>query len=701
MRRALEHMVEGAPVRVVQVGNNVFRLVRRRRTAEAPAPVVEEIQRDIIVTARKQAEPLSDVAAPISVYVPDAAAASGDARGAHDVATQTDGLTLTQMGSGRDKLFLRGIADSPFNGFSQSTVSVQLDDARITYDAAEPGIALVDVARVELLKGPQGPLYGTGALGGVYRIVTNRPVLGGFAGSGRFGVSLIDGGGPGAQAEGMINVPLASDTAAIRVAGYATLEGGWVNDTSGRRDINQTQTVGARTALRVAPAAGWTIDLAATAQRIAARDSQYVYQPGKDAARSLPVREPHATRLYLLQGSTSGPIGEQTLTVSTSHSWQDQLDLYDVSSGPFGSTARVFRDRRSYRVFDQEVRVASAPGGYFSWLAGASYLSATTQAFGDVQDASGGWTQVQRLHRAVSESAVFAEATMPVVPRLRATLGARVFRATTEDELEKAAGVRTQASKAIVGITPSASLAYTIAPGQQVYARFGTAFRPGGVDPANARTGRYDADEVRNFDLGGRVALDRGRLSIDGGLFSSIWQHVQSDYLLPSGLIATRNAGDARIIGLEAAIDWRPEGGWRIRAGTTLQRPRLTRAEDGTKLPRDRRLPVVPDVAGRIEISREMPLGSMTLSPYFAANFTGITRLSFDPGLDRRLDGYAIARAGAALTRDSLVARIDIDNLLDSHAAVFAFGNPFSIRSAQQFALAKPRTVTISLSHRF
>ncbi|MBN2971037.1 TonB-dependent receptor [Roseomonas aeriglobus] len=696
IRRALERLVDGAPVRVVQVGPTVFRLVRRRAAELADPPTVPP---DIVVTARKQSEALSGVAAPVSIYVPDDAAASGAARSAHDVAARVDGLTLTSLGPGRDRPFIRGVADSPFNGFSQSTVSVQLDDARITYDAAEPGLRLVDIARVELLKGPQGPLYGTGALGGVYRIVTNRPVLGAVEGTARFGVSAIGGGGPGGEAEGVLNLPLASDAAAVRLVGYAALDGGWIDDTGGRRNINQSQTLGARAALRVAPAAGWTVDVGGAAQQIATRDSQYVDRRGEEIGRSLPIREPRDTRLRLVHGTVSGPIGTPILTIATAHSWQDQNDIYDASTRPAGA-ARAYRDRRSYRVFDQEVRLSSGDGTAFSWLVGASYLAATTQASGDLQAVSLVSAPIFRLHRRVTEAAAFADGALPLTRRLRASLGARLFRTTTEDELEEEAGGIAATTKAIVGITPSASLSYEIVSGRVVYARFGTAFRPGGIDPSNTESGRYDADEMRSFDLGMRLSLDRGRLAIDGGLFRSIWKYVQSDYLLPDGLIATRNAGDADIVGAELAIDWW-RGAWRLRTGVTLQRPRLTRAPDGADLPEDRRLPVVPDAAGRIELSRAFRLGGTRLLPFIAINLQGASRLSFDDGLDRRLGGFAIARAGATLTRGPLVGRLDIDNLLDTRAASFAFGNPFSVRDARQYTPARPRTLSVSLSRAF
>ncbi|WP_447412480.1 hypothetical protein, partial [Clostridium perfringens] len=73
-----------------------------------------------------------------------------------DVALGLEGLSLTNLGPGRNRQFIRGVADSPFNGPSQSTVAVVLDEARITFDAPDPDLRLVDMERIELLKGPQG-----------------------------------------------------------------------------------------------------------------------------------------------------------------------------------------------------------------------------------------------------------------------------------------------------------------------------------------------------------------------------------------------------------------------------------------------------------------------------------------------------------------------------------------------------------------
>lgn len=704
---ALDRLLRGSDLRAQRIGNNTYRLVPRkhpRSTASTPEPEpAEQPAPDIVITARKLSEALSNVAAPVSVYQPDAARRRGVATTSHSVAAAIEGLTVTNFGPGRDRLFVRGIADSPFNGFSQSTVSVQIDDGRVTYDAADPGLRLVDVSRVEVLKGPQGPLYGTGALGGVYRIVTNRPVLGIESGSAAMGFSSVAGGGLGGQGQAVLNLPLVSDVAAIRAVGYASADGGWVDDASGRRDSNRSFTYGGRIALRVAPADGWTIDVAGFLQSVDARDSQYVDRGAEDLTRSVPIREPLNGRLRIAQGTVAGPIGRLQLTVASSFTRQDQTNIFDATaSAPVLGTsgATTYRDRRVYNIFDQEVRLGSGPDARFSWLIGASYLSATTLAYGDISTTDRPWYPFFQLHRRISEGAVFADATWQLAPRLKVSGGVRVFRATTDDERTENSNQEFRA-KVLVGITPSASLAYEIASDQLIYLRIGTAFRPGGIDSANVRTGRYDADQVESLDLGTRLRLGGGKLLLEGGLFASNWNGIQSDYLEPTGLIATQNAGTARNFGVEASLDWRPGAGWWLKSGFTWQHPRLVTTSAGVDQPDDRRLPVVPDVAARVQLSRDFDVGGWRITPMLAGNLIGASRLSFDRGLDRHMPGYGMARAAITAEHSGLVVRLDIDNLFNGRADTFAFGNPFSIRATRQYTPTRPRTISVSVSRQF
>ena len=187
----------------------------------------------IVVTAAKRAQQLRNLARSVSVARLSDAQANDPDSGSGIVAASTEGLTLTSLGPGRNRMFLRGVADSPFDGASQSTVAVLVDDSRLTYSAPDPDLRLVDVDRVELLKGPQGSLYGTGALGGIYHIVTKRANTGESGGTVAGGIIGVDHGGVGASASAVANVALAPDTAALRLVTYATDEPGWI-DTGSR-----------------------------------------------------------------------------------------------------------------------------------------------------------------------------------------------------------------------------------------------------------------------------------------------------------------------------------------------------------------------------------------------------------------------------------------------------------------------------------
>jgi len=697
---ALDRMLHPFDLDALRVGSRAYRIVRRKRASEnvAASPIaVEPPVEDIVVTGRKQSEILSGVAAPLSVYVPHNASPPGVATATRDVARETVGFVLANNGPGRDRLFIRGVADSLLNGFSQSTVSVQLDDARVTFDAPEPGLRLVDIARVEVLKGPQGPLYGTGALGGVYRIVTNRPVLGGF--EARAGLALsTTAGGFGAQAEGVINLPLIRDRAAIRIVGYTAADPGWIEDAKFGRGLNRSTTRGARVTLRVVPFDDWTVDLTGAIQSLHARDSQHIF--GAGLTRDLPIREPRFGKVVIAQNTIAGSIGSLRLTVATGLTTQKQGDLHDTTAAPPTFPRPFYYDYREYLVATQEVRIGSPLGSRFAWVAGGSFMLARTKTYGPLLSGNGPSAGALSAQRRVIETAIFADASFPLFPRVRLGMGLRGFRTDTRDDRFESGYLAAQA-KTSLSATPSASLSYEIAPDQLIYARFGTAFRPGGLDPGNAATRRYLADEVRSIDLGGRIRLDGARLSIEGSLFGTTWNNLQSDYLQATGLIATRNAGRARAVGVELSADWRLADGWRLQGGGIWQRPRLTHGPDGAALVPNARLPVLPDVSARLALARETDLGEWRVTPVLSANLVGATHLSLDATLDRRVPAYVLGRFGVSAERDRLTVRADIDNLFDAGADTASLGNPFAARTTRQYTPVRPRTVSLAISRRF
>jgi len=253
---------------------------------------------EMLVTARKRPERLDALPAGVSVISGDQLVATGvsDVR---ETAGQLVGVLTTNLGPGRDKVLMRGLSDGAFTGRARSTVSSYLDDAPINYNAPEPDLRLVDVERVETLRGPQGALYGSGALAGVYRVVTNKPDPDAFSAGATLQAAQTKGGAASYVADGYANLPIAAGKGALRLVGYYDDQGGYLDNVSLHlSNVDSTNRQGGRAALRLALGDRWTVDVSAAAQRLHSRDTQYVTTPVRSKApseRFLPSARPTAT----------------------------------------------------------------------------------------------------------------------------------------------------------------------------------------------------------------------------------------------------------------------------------------------------------------------------------------------------------------------------------------------------------------------
>lgn len=616
--------------------------------------------------------------------------------GSREVTYQVDGLTLTNLGPGRNRQFIRGVADSAFNGPSQSTVAVQLDEARITFDAPDPDLRLIDMDRIEVLKGPQGPLYGSGALGGIYHMVTRKPDLSAASGEIRAIGETVDHGDLGWGSEAVFNFPVLNDRLGLRGVAYSERAGGWIDNIGRNRNANGTTTDGLRLTLRWQPAPGWTLDVAGTLQDTNSKDSQYVMAPDETSRANVRIPEPTDNDFKSLAATVQGPIGALKLLATSSyvkHEVSYTLDSTD-SSADFGlSGASRFDSDSKYTILNHELRLT--PAASSQWLIGVSYLHAHSHTVGTITAAADRLT-VEAIDRYTTEFAVFGEGTLPLFDRLSATAGGRLFRSIAEDESsEQRGGSSDRVTKTI--FSPSLSIAWT--PNRQtlVYLRYARALRPGGLAPADQPGARrFQADHLATVDLGLRYAA-ADRLTATAAVFYTDWHHIQSDYLLANGLISTRNAGHGRIIGIEGSLDWKPAKGLQITAGATYTDALLLSTENGIAID-DRRLPVVPDLTARLAIRYGFGSGPWKADIGIQANYVGKARLTFDPDLDREMGNYLPVAASATIARDRLRLSARLDNLFDIQGDSFAFGNQFSIMNSQQYTPLRPRTLTLSVA---
>ncbi len=708
--QALARLLADSGYRARQVGANAWRIERAPvrppvgmeppAIADQPPPTVFDPV-PIIVTASKREADLAALAMAVAVVrfgnrARPLAPVAGTTRLAGDI----EGLALTGFGPGRNRMFLRGISDSPLNGEAQSTVAVMLDDARLTYSAPDPDLRLVDVERVEVLKGPQGTLYGSGALGGIYHIVTHRAVLDETTLAASLGAEAVMHGGAGHTASAIANLPVVAGRVGLRLVGYSAHEAGWV-DTGTRANTNAGRVLGGRVGLGLDAGAGWRLDLTGMAQALNSRDSQYVYAP--DArARPAQLAEPHDNDLRHVSARLGRERGGIDIVLSSAMTWHEVSDRLDASLGAdqFGlADPRQLDDARTYRVWDSEARLSGAIGR-IDWLFGLSHVEARQHGKRTLSgDSAAARLVIDDDRRDTIDNAAFGDVTVPLADRLRLSLGGRLFRSNVEERRLLATGPVARERRRS-GLTPGAALSWTPRAGRMVYLRYGSAFRLGGVDiTANGALEALRSDELETVEGGWREQLSGGGQA-DLGVFFSRWKNLQSDVLSSDSLIETENAGDARILGLEASLDKPLAGGWRVQAGAAWMQARLVRSALGHEL-HDRRLPVVPDYSVRGAVQRDFSIGRIDAALRLQARYLGPARLSFDPVLDRPMGKLLETRLEGHADLGRFTLTLAIDNLFDSHGDSFAFGNILRFPTMRQFTPQRPRAISLAVARGF
>lgn len=702
---ALGRILSGSGYVARQVGPSAWRIEAAppprpaRPRPQLSAPPVPDAP--IVVTATKRPLPLADVPLSVSI-VSFAGDDNSSSRDTQSIAEALPAITLTDMGPGRNRIFLRGVSDSPFTGNTQSTVAVLLDESRVTYSAPDPDFLLIDTDRVEVLKGPQGSLYGTGTLGGVYHIVTRAPVLDDLQGIVSAGATSMAHGGVGTQASGVINLPVLPGKGALRLVAYNVDEPGWI-DTGTRENSNESRIHGGRARLRIETDADWNGDVSGAIQRLETGDSQYVYAPhARQRAGQLP--EPHDNDFSHVAMRLGGPVGAMRLQLMSGYTWHEVTDVLDASAaaseqGLAGPT--TFSDDRFYRIWDSEIRL-TGHFGRIGWLLGASHIEASQRSNQMLAEIAAGGSSVQLAgsFRQSRDSALFGEITLPSGRNFEVTAGARLFHGSARDRI----GITTTDSFVRhgdrIGLTPTVALSWKSGDKRLFYLRYGSAIRQGGLE-IEAKQGSHvvEGDELATIEAGWRESFGGGgRAEIS--LFSTWWENVQSDTLLANGLIEARNAGDARIYGAEASLAMPFARSWQFEASGIFQHTRLTRNALGISL-EDKRLPVVPDYAARLGVLHTFVLGGVNASASGGLRYVGPSRLSFDPVLDRAMGDYAEAAVELDFEFSRWDAKLRATNLFGAKGNSFAYGNPFRVTDEPQYTPVEPAKLILELTKSF
>jgi iron complex outermembrane recepter protein len=715
LRVALDYALRGTDAEPVFYDKRTVRIIRSHKASAASkaplpdsTPVTTGSVEEIVVTASKQNILADDFPGSVKLVALDPGWVASNAQDGTDAITKLlPVLGSTNLGPGRDKLFIRGIADSSFNGPTQATAGQYLGDVRLNYNGPDPDLDLYDMQRIEVLVGPQGTLYGAGSLGGVIRVTPNPPDTHEIAATAAATLGSTEFGGIGSDGSGMLNLPLVDDRLAARFVVFGGHQAGYIDDPSRRLDdINATSRSGERFSLRTENWSDWTIDMGFVQQNIADADGQYTVRGAPPLTRNSAIPQPFHNdyRLgYITARQTSDDVD---LVSTTSVSMQNLSTVFDATGYDGTSTPARFEEDNDTTLISHETRI-SGTSWEAPWVAGGSAVfnsSTLSRTLGplDAQKQITGVVNIQ------AEAALFGQISYPLTDTLTGTVGERLtFSNSTGFLIEKIAEGSQKSSRDESRFSGTLALDWHPGGALSAFFHYQEGNRAGGLAVAPSGSGlvsqKFVADELDMDEVGIRLGNEaRDTLSLRSAIFFADWNNIQADLVDKTGLPYTANIGRGRLYGIDGTLTWRLSPELTISADAFVNDSKLYAPDADFAVQGTQPLPNVARDGGRVAAawSEEIAPG-VTLSGETSVRFVGKSNLGVGPLLDIPQGGYFDADAGARLDFNDFGLSLALDNIADARANTFAFGNPFSLGQRNQMTPLRPRTIRLGANIRF
>ncbi|TDP61253.1 TonB-dependent receptor [Roseateles toxinivorans] len=545
------------------------------QTASSPAEVLPSV----VVTASKRSQLLIDV--PYSITAIGGSEIAD--RGVTDIQQMQSvvpSLFINQNAPGASRIQLRGLSQGV--GFGAALVGTYLDEISLNMPDAQRSldVPLVDMARIEVLRGPQGTLYGDGSMGGTIRFITRAPRLDKLEGSIEAGFSQVSGGQTGWRANGVVNVPLSTGVAGLRlVAGHEDLPG-WVdNSANGTKDINSAKRDFLRGKLLVKPSANVEVSAMFFHTETDTKNGS-----GSNADRSIAsyIASPTKDKTDLFNLVANVDLGSVRLVSSTGYldrKIDTTAELTAVFAGapfkalilPKPTSGGAYRQDMSQKITTQEIRLESDDIGSLTWTAGGYYRKTDTRTVtSDVwTDATfrlqGGFNGTGPTN--VKQLALFGELTYALSPKLSLTGGLRSFKEKAENVGSKLpSGFAPPGTPSTLyddhaefsATTPRLNMLWRYAPKGALYATASKGFRSGGFN-ATATPRNYGPEDIVSFEIGNRGSLLGDTLQYEVAAYHNKYSNVQAQDLAPGCTPATCqaltvNSGKASGPGLDITL---------------------------------------------------------------------------------------------------------------------------------------------------
>ncbi|MET0535644.1 MAG: TonB-dependent receptor [Steroidobacter sp.] len=693
---------------------------------------------EVVVTALKRSTLLGET--PMSML-----AVTGEAiknRGIDNVADllrATPGLSLVDQGAGQKRLVVRGVqsAGEAQTGLYYDETPVSGGAPSTTNDAGQrsPEMRLFDVERIEVLRGPQGTLYGSGSMGGTVRVLFNKPSyeLGATVDS---SFESTEDGDTGYQVNAMLNAPLVDDKLAARSVFYYRDRGGYIdNVTLGRDDVNSELSRGGRVLLRYQPTDKMTLDAAVHLQR----EDSYVSAwelPAGTYRTAVPTQLPARDDFELYSLTLNWDLSFATLTGVTSLFKRDLVVAIDASRlmanfGPLGAPFRpgVLMQPQDIEDRSHELRLSSNSEGPLHWTAGMFYeeREAFTLSEQLLADPAIGLPRTPRsvatsrnINDTLEQRAVFGEISYDLTSALTLTAGGRYF------DYEKSITGETTVGFPLLGavVTPPTTVesdedgwvsklnvAYKVGDSALLYAQANEGFRPGGANQViglPAALTPYEADSLWNYEVGAKTRWLRDSLIVNFAAFRIDWDNMQGNGRTTNGAFNfISNAGEARIDGVELETSIMPLPGLELSLSGTYTDAKLTQdqLDPNVNAPgrEGDRIPNVPKHAAAFSAKYEWPLvDALTAMVRTDVNYVGSSDSEFRPNNPflEHIDSYTLTNLRLGVRHDlgGWSAQLFVNNLFDEVAIGRVLSNAFG---RDVTFSAPPRTIGVGLSKEF
>ncbi|WP_068875364.1 MULTISPECIES: TonB-dependent receptor [unclassified Phenylobacterium] len=542
----------------------------------SPQATLEEI----VVTAQRRSERLQDVPVTVTAFGAEQIEDSHIV-GVQDVITRTPGLSFDAFPASEPRLFIRGIGSSDRGSAGDPSAAVFLDEIYLGRPSAI-AFDVFDIERIEVLKGPQGTLYGRNVVGGAINVITRAPDLSGFAGALEGTLGNYDR----REIAGMINAPFAGGLAAFRLSGSIRKHDGYVRSTVTGGDLESGDTRSARAQLLFEPTDTLRIHLTAdtTTDRGTGPANHVIFttRPDRyplslDPDRSLATIDGRQDRdTHGLRAEVSWSLPFATLSYLGSHREVDYESYYDFD-GSNGTRGIEGGDIEHSELTSHEVRLLSPLDSKASWVVGVySYRARTDRTVVNNTLNFAGRERVAQDAK-LQSYAVYGDITYPLTDRLNVVAGVRYTKDEKDyhivhlgpQQFQTVFPLDATASASFDAVTWRLGANYRIAPDHMAYAMISRGFKSGGFQDApssrEAAVTPFAPEYATQYELGLKQQFFDRTVTWNNSIYLIDYTDLQTGQTVGLAKL-TNNAGAATIKGYETSLLWRIGAGFDLGA---------------------------------------------------------------------------------------------------------------------------------------